>query len=204
MVTELATQQRWKDLCHSLGISPLSDQYQQLIQAYNEPQRAYHTIQHLNECLALVDWAQQQGLAQCTDLLELALWFHDAVYIPRKSNNEIKSADWACQLYPQHSTIGNELRSLIMITCHSAQAQSAQEQLIIDIDLAILGQSPERFQQYEQQIRAEYRWVPNIIYKKKRTAILQHFFNQPRIYGTDIFYKRLENRARTNLAQVLK
>ena len=39
---------------------------------------------------------------------------------------------------------------------------------VLDIDLGILSADAERFQEYERQIRMEYRHVPLLIYRCKR------------------------------------
>jgi predicted metal-dependent HD superfamily phosphohydrolase len=75
--------------------------------------------------------------------------------------------------------------------------------LLVDIDLAILAADAPRFAEYEQQIRAEYRWVPSLIYRAKRRAVLQSFMERDVIYSTPVFRERLEAAARRNLKQAL-
>ncbi len=72
--------------------------------------------------------------------------------------------------------------------------------LLVDIDLAILGQPRDRYEQFEHQIREEYAWVPTADFAKGRTAIPRNFLNRPSIYGSDSFRKRYERHARSNLA----
>lgn len=59
---------------------------EKLVKAYGEPQRAYHSLQHLEECLGVFDEAK--GFMQRPDLIELQLWFHDAVYDPKSGDND--------------------------------------------------------------------------------------------------------------------
>ena len=72
---------------------------------------------------------------------------------------------------------------------------------LLDIDLAILGTLPERFSEYERQIRQEYIWVPSAIYAIKRSEVLSKFKHQTPIYQTKFFQKMLESRAYLNLSQ---
>jgi hypothetical protein len=71
--------------------------------------------------------------------------------------------------------------------------------LLIDIDLSILGQPPERFRDYEQAIRAEYAWVPEATFVQKRREILAGFLERPAIYHAEWSRTRYESIARANL-----
>jgi predicted metal-dependent HD superfamily phosphohydrolase len=177
----------------------------QVVAAYSEPQRYYHNLQHLQECLNL--FGQHHHSAQDPACVELALWFHDAVYDPRAQDNEVRSADWAESALREarvaETTVG-KVRDLILATRHTEIPQSPDKQLIVDIDLAILGASPERFAEYELQIRAEYAWVPEAEFRQKRGAILQSFLNHHPIYHTPSIREQREQPARRNLAQAIK
>ena len=75
---------RWQTTWDKLGISAPNALFDQLMVAYAEPQRHYHTAQHLQEVFALVDVLN--SVPEATGELELALWFHDAVYDPRRAD----------------------------------------------------------------------------------------------------------------------
>ncbi|UZT77366.1 hypothetical protein OF113_20400 [Ectopseudomonas chengduensis] len=92
---------------------------------------------------------------------------------------------------------------LIMVTRHDATPSEPDEQLLVDIDLAILGATPERFAEYDAQVRAEYAWVPGFVYRMKRRSVLKAFLGRPCIYSTEHFNVRYEAQARSNLAAVL-
>ena len=173
---------------------------QRLLDAWAEPQRHYHTPQHLRECLALLEPALH--LARRPGEVELALWFHDAVYDPQGKDNETRSADWACEALAQAGADGEvrqRVRALIMATCHDAEPTDPDARLLVDIDLAILGADPARFAEYGAQVREEYRWVPGWLYRRKRKEVLAGFLDRPAIYGTAWFRERFEVRARENL-----
>lgn len=190
----------WQRAWQGLQLQPAEGLMEQLLVAYSEPQRHYHTLQHLGECLMHFDAVQH--LAQKPAEMELALWFHDAVYEVKAQDNELRSAQWAVNAL-QHSGAGDALcqrvHALIMATCHSATPVDADTQLLVDIDLAILGASPERFAEYDEQVRAEYSWVPKLIYGFKRKQVLQSFLQRPQIYSTAHFQQSLEIQARSNL-----
>ncbi len=177
-----------------------AETYNALVARYSEPHRRYHTLQHLRECLGLFE--SVQGLAARPGELEAALWFHDAIYDVGRSDNEEQSAEWASRAAGESgvaSEVAERIHSLVMVTKHVAVPAGPDEQLLVDIDLAILGSNQERFAEYERQIHEEYAHVPESQFKQRRRAILQSFLDRPRIYGTAYFHEALEAAARTNL-----
>ncbi len=71
--------------------------------------------------------------------------------------------------------------------------------LLVDVDLSIFGKPPERFDEYETQIRQEYSWVPEATFREKRAEILERFLARKRIYNTEVVFVRYEQQARKNL-----
>lgn len=178
--------------------------FAQLLNCYVEPQRHYHTLQHLQECLAHFEHARTA--AAHPHEVEMALWFHDAIYEVRGSDNEQRSADWARDVLRGAGVAAeavDRVHALILATRHTAVPSGQDEQLLIDIDLSILGAEAERFGEYEDQIRREYAFVPGWLFKRKRRAILASFLDRPRLYSTTLFHDALEQRARSNLRQAI-
>lgn len=174
--------------------------YTELVHAYRRPTRHYHTLEHIDDCLDELD--QVRSLAVHPDELEFSFWFHDGIYDSRVKDHEDQSAIWAMQVatsigLPVDSTtrIGAHIRA----STHDVVPVDLDTQLFVDIDLAILGQAPTRFDEYERQIRAEYAWVPDRDFVAGRSAILRSFLGRPRIYATDIFAQKYEAPARQNL-----
>lgn len=195
----------WARAWSALALQPAPSLQGALLRAWGEAQRHYHTQQHLQECLA--HFAGARHLATHPGEVEIALWFHDAIYEVKASDNEAHSADWADAALTQAQApaeVRQRVRELIMATCHSAQPEGAEAQLVVDIDLAILGAAPERFAQYDAQVREEYAWVPGLVYRMKRKAVLKGFLARKRIYGTAHFHERLEAQARANLTQAVR
>lgn len=175
-----------------------------LLNAYAEPHRKYHSIQHLSECLRGFDAVR--NLAERPAEIELALWFHDAIYDVKRSDNEEQSANWATRELEAASVPQNvvaRINALVMVTRHTGVPADNDQQLLVDIDLSILGAPMERFAEYETQIRDEYAFVPGFLFRRKRKQILKSFAERSRIYGTDHFHAALEQRARENLARAI-
>ena len=168
--------------------------------AYAEDHRHYHNQQHIAECLNEFDAARH--LVRQAEAVELALWFHDAVYDPRAGDNEERSAALAKECLDEggvSALISNAVFELVMATKHHQPGENADAGVMIDIDMSILGQSEVRFLEYESQIRKEYGWVPKIIFGPKRAEFLEGFRRRERIYRTDRFYEKYEERARQNI-----
>lgn len=176
--------------------------HDRLLTAYSEPQRAYHTLQHLDECLCLFDEIKAVGLMSKPDLIEMALWFHDAVYEPTGSDNEERSAAMAVEALDPAET-AHEVARLIMLTKSHTPGDGLDDSWIIDTDLAILGQPWERVLEYEKQIRQEYSWVPKELYREKRVEILRSFLDRKQLYLTEWVRQRLEQPARENLQRLI-
>jgi predicted metal-dependent HD superfamily phosphohydrolase len=174
--------------------------HDRLVKAYGEPQRAYHSLQHLGECLCVLDEAKAH--IQQPDLIEMALWFHDAVYDPKSGENEALSAAMALEALG-HSDAAHEVARLIMLTKSHQPGEGQDDAWIIDIDLAIFAQSPERVMEYERQIREEYAWVPDEIYREKRAEILAGFLKREPIYQTTWARERFEARAKEGLRTLI-
>lgn len=196
---------RWKELWVALGAQgDAAAWHRRLSTAYSEPARHYHTLQHLAECLTEFDGARAS--ATQPDHLAAALWFHDAIYDPRSATNEEDSAALAVEcLTAAHiapSTIAH-ICDLILCTKTHDPADVPDAALLIDIDLAILGQPAPRFWEYEAAIRAEYAWVPWPTYAEKRAAILSRFLQRPSLYRTEPFHTRYEAPARANLTAAI-
>jgi predicted metal-dependent HD superfamily phosphohydrolase len=201
MTAKFSYTDRWANAWTALGATQVDEALcGELIARYNESHRSYHTLRHLDECLERLDEAR--SLAQHPSEIEIALWFHDAIYEPRRSDNEERSAEWAWESAKAGSVsieVCDRIRDLVLITHHHAAPKTDDEALMIDIDLAILGASPLRFDEYQRAIREEYKWVPRLVFEIKRRSILQQFLERERIYHTKYFADRFEQQARTNL-----
>ena len=198
-------EQCWQRAWNHLGLRAPNGLKERLIAAYAEPQRCYHSLQHLRECLAHFESASH--LAGNPGEVEIALWFHDAIYELQGKDNEARSARWALDELTSSGASAEQLQSvqsLIMATCHTATPTDPDEQLLVDIDLAILGASPERFAEYDAQVKIEYSWVPDPIYAVKRKEVLLSFLDRSPIYSTEHFRARCEQQARANLLIVTR
>jgi predicted metal-dependent HD superfamily phosphohydrolase len=126
------------------------------------------------------------------------------VYNPRAGDNEERSADlarkWLNELNAADPLI-TAVPQLVLATKNHDGSLHIDAPLLVDVDLSVLGHPPERFWEYETQIRAEYAWVEQKLFATKRAEILDRFLARPRIYNTHLFFERYERQARVNLRE---
>lgn len=192
--------ERWLRLMWALAFGPNEPMYRTLERLYGARGRYYHTADHISACLALFDGLRKT--TDCADEIELALWFHDAVYNPLWSRNEEKSARLAEEFMAINgasASMRNLVRRMILATRDHRPDGTPETNVLLDIDLAILSSDPGTYSGYELGIRAEYWFVPSFIYRRTRASLLENFLRRDRIYQTEYMRER-ESRARANLA----
>lgn len=204
----MSTLEGWLRSWAELGIpasAQLQDLFAEITARYAEPHRFYHTSQHLAECFER--WSNLREQARHPAEVEVALWFHDAVYDTHSDSNEAHSADLALEaaLRLGVGTLpAQRIYGLVMVTRHATMPVGQDAQLITDTDLAILGAESTRFAEYEGQVRKEYTWVPENIFREQRANILRGLLQRPYIFSTDLFRARYEHQARENIRQSLE
>ncbi|MDP3640483.1 MAG: N-methyl-D-aspartate receptor NMDAR2C subunit, partial [Nanoarchaeota archaeon] len=157
----------WNDLCSRLHVSQEEAQQtlQDLQQRYGEPHRQYHNLDHIAHCLNEFDAARR--LAEQPDLVQLALWFHDCVYEPGNPENELNSAEVALA-FGENIGLGalDRLRvyELIITTQYVIRPGTDDARLIWDVDFSSLGLLWEEFSQNSQNIREEFKHVPDELF----------------------------------------
>jgi predicted metal-dependent HD superfamily phosphohydrolase len=194
----------WHDAWRALRLRAPDDVLATLLARWAEPHRRYHTPQHLRECLALFD--DHRDLAAHPGEVGVALWFHDAIYDTARHDNEAASAAWAERVLRAAGAADDvvaRVEALILATCHRQVPATSDERLLVDIDLAILGAEPARFDEYERQIRDEYGFVPEDVFRGKRGEILHGFLARPALFSTAALAVRFEAAARANLASAI-
>lgn len=170
--------------------------------AYAEPWRRYHTLAHIEDCLArlaAVSGLSERGRA----LLTAAIWWHDAVYDPTRGDNEALSAELAARDLPALGYAPEdvaEVERLILLTKgHQVPADDPRGALMVSIDLSILGADPETYDAYARAIREEYAHVPDDLYRAGRARVLAHFLEAPVLFPAPDFAARFDASARENL-----
>lgn len=196
--------ERWMRLMGAWGFEPNRETFEALLSAYSEKGRHYHTAEHVSACLRHLDVCLAQ--VEFPREVEIALWFHDAIYKPLSSNNEEESAAWAASFLSKNGASEAEVarvHRLIMVTEHNAPTKTSDEAVLVDIDLSILGAAPGTYDIFESGVRKEYKLVPSFLYRRKRAEVLRGFLDRERIYTSGCFSVEVECQAKENLSNAV-
>jgi len=195
----------WLKLMDGLSIGTNLSTFEELTSAYAESHRHYHTSTHIDACLELFERHRQTAGKPAE--LECAIWFHDAIYKPLGRDNELKSADWAARFLRDNACSGqsqDNVRKLILATAHDSPATDSDTQLLVDIDLSILGVDEAAYDLFEENVRREYRLVPAPLYRRGRRNILESFLARKPLYLTPSIRDEYETQARVNLERAIR
>jgi predicted metal-dependent HD superfamily phosphohydrolase len=172
---------------------------------YRQPGRHYHGQAHIEALLALV----REHRAEIADpeAVEAAVWFHDAIYDSRRSDNEARSAALAAEKLASRVNPARLARIVAMIEATAThalpdlgdEAASRDAAFFLDMDLSILAAPKGAFDSYEAAVRREYAWVEDKAWRSGRAAVLRKFLGRPHIFHTETFRQRFEAQARKNI-----
>ena len=204
----------WWELCKKLGVRDnnlISETFSILVSRYSEPHRHYHDLSHVAHCLEELKDARH--LCKNPDAVEMALWFHDAVYDVRRDDNESCSAI-LCTNSLMSMGLSKDAKfilqahAMILFTMHK-ELPIYDAQFVVDIDLSSLGASPEIFDENTEKIFLEYhegRGLTREEYNAGRVKFIEGMLppNRPYIYSTEFFKQKHEAQAQENLNRVLR
>jgi predicted metal-dependent HD superfamily phosphohydrolase len=197
-------QRGWLWLLQPAGIEPNAAYtlFDQLVELYSEAGRFYHTLEHIGEVLRVVG-RLGVGLPNL-QTVQLAVWFHDAIYDPKSPENEAESAALATRSLTAlglPTSIVERVSELIRSTTHfSPEAFEGRDvDILHDADLAILGAGQARYLRYADDVRKEYAWVPDATYRAGRIQVLESFLKRANIYRIEVMRAEGEAQARQNI-----
>ncbi|MBI0427468.1 hypothetical protein [Psychrobacter sp. NG27] len=179
--------------------------WQDIAAHYSEHQRAYHTLEHIEQLF--VQFESIQHVLSEPHIIALAVYYHDVIYDPTRSDNELRSAEYAVDALTPYLSDEQcqHIYTLIMMTAnHQIDTLIDNDKYndaayLLDMDLSVLGTTWSTYQQYANAIRQEYAHVLDTQYRDGRTAVLEGLLAHPRLYLTDYYYELLENQARDNI-----
>jgi len=178
--------------------------FEELFKEYMQGHRYYHNSNHIFDCLDIL--YDTRAFALNPNAVEFAIWYHDFVYDPKSKTNEedsAKKAEEVCNNASLPKEFTQRVIDLVLATKHKSAPRNLDEQLITDIDLTILGSAEEKFRKYEEGIRKEYSHLSDIEFAKERFSVIDSFLKRPNIYSFDLFRRKYQDQARTNLNKSL-
>lgn len=176
------------------------DLREDLLARWSESHRKHHTVAHLHEMLDAIGALADSGLEFDREAVELAAWFHDAIYEIGAEDNEDRSAALARDMLAE-SPVREEVARLVLATrTHKPSDGDVNAAVLSDADLAVLGSHPARYRAYAAAVREEYAAVPDDVFKPARIQVLSELIDGP-IFHTEAARARWEERARRNVAE---
>jgi|GEM_PF-403425 len=177
--------------------------YTNLLGRYNETHRRYHTAAHIEHCLKQIDMGRENF--QSADLVELSIWFHDAVYQPSAHDNEWQSVElfrkWA------NGVVGDDVidtvERLIMVTVHDRPPVAADEKFMVDVDLSSFGLPWSDFWRDSIAVRLEQLHMDDSTFNRVQRQFLVRLLDRKSIFTSPWFRQRYESQARSNIRAYL-
>jgi predicted metal-dependent HD superfamily phosphohydrolase len=183
--------------------TPVIDVLVRLRKYYAEPHRYYHTWAHL-----------ERGYGEHTSVSDVPLspveffaWaYHDAVYNPLAQDNEEKSGILFLQDYEalgfdvDHA---DEVVELIRSTEPSRESAC----VINDMDLCILGSNLKTYFGYVRNVRKEFTFLAEEVWRSGRSAVLNLFLQRVKrgkLYVTREFSAKFTHTAERNMTAELE
>lgn len=201
----LTLEQQWNRLVVASGaeVSASQSHFSDLCQAYEEPHRYYHTLDHIAQML---NWLDEAGVDDSAALW--ATWYHDYVYNPGKKDNEARSGVHASivlsDMGVEASVVERVVRIIEATKDHKVDGVIDQHlHSVLDADMSILGVPETQYEQYCSAVRSEFKSIPNFLYKRGRKSFLKSVLKQENIYSSDWFFERFEVQARNNIEMEL-
>ena len=176
--------------------------FDELDALYREPHRRYHTVAHIDHCLHCFDLAADR--MDEPDAVEMALWFHDAVYGVPTQGNEQRSAElFAARAGARgEERYRSKVHRLIMVTEHREPPATLDESFIVDIDLSSFGLPWEAFLRDSRAVREEFAAVPDAEFYPRHRKFTESLLARPHFCFTEFFRERHEARARENIERL--
>lgn len=210
---------RWLDFCRRLGVKENENYHTklfiQLVYYYNQPNRRYHDLGHIRKMLNKFD--EIKHLLNNPDAVELAIWFHDAIYETWANDNEIRSADLASYFIRELLGLARELANKTCYLIERTQyfshddmwkPRTPDSKYFVDIDLWVgLGGDYQEFQINKSLTALEYEWREKANpegFKKRRLEIFLILYKRAPFYLTRYFRERYEMKTKGNLEFAIK
>ena len=173
--------------------------YVELVSRWSDPHRHYHDVRHLAGTLGALD--QLEDDVASSPVVQLAAWFHDAVYEGVAGVDEQQSADLAEQMLGDlpPRDVGEVVRLVLLTSHHHPEPGDAAGAALCDADLAILGAIPGRYDVYVRDVRLDYAHVDDASWVVGRTAVLDSLLALEPLYRTPVARDLWAERALANL-----
>lgn len=186
----------------------INEGWDEIRRCYGEPTRAYHTLEHIQALVELIE--EYLHIINDKSMLLFAAFYHDIVYSAGSSTNEKDSALIARARMKQFQVpddMISDTQELILLTKSHADVSSSVTQdmlLFLDMDLSILAATQEAYRRYYQNVRKEFKSYPDLLFRQGRKSFLNSQLKRPHIFHTQQFRDRYEPTARVNMLSEIR
>jgi predicted metal-dependent HD superfamily phosphohydrolase len=179
------------------------DLREDLLARWSESHRKHHTVSHLHEMLDAIGELADAGIKFDREAVELAAWFHDAIYEIGRDDNEERSAELARELLASSPNRDEVARLVLLTKTHKVADDDINGAVLSDADLSVLGSAPHRYRTYAAAVREEYADVPDEVFKPARVQVLTSLSEGP-LFHTGPGRSRWEESARRNITDEIR
>jgi pantetheine-phosphate adenylyltransferase len=149
------------DVNKGMGQGVNDSWFHEVMDQHSMPNRHYHNLEHLVHGMTEINaWAINTN-ANSTEVMTVkqAFWFHDYVYGKETAtaSDEKQSAEAFLNSKLSNGSMGNAAYRLILATSHFEQANIDEplKDVMLGVDLAILGQDWDVYCEYASKVRKE-------------------------------------------------
>lgn len=189
---------QWSQAHADLGVEADPAVLDQLIAHWSQEHRRYHSMSHLERGLAALEpYGREAALAR------LVWFFHDAVYVVGRGDNEQRSAEWFAAYAKGQGLDADQVARgarLIRLTRdhQGAVTDDPLWPIVNDVDLGVLCAPREVYDAYAADVWREHQTVATRQqFVLGRLAFMSAFRSRP-IFRTDEM-KAQEGAARANI-----
>jgi len=177
--------------------------WDEIVEQYSAKSRYYHNLNHLENMFSELD--SVKFMVGDLDTTLFAIYYHDIIYKSTKSDNEHRSALFFKERISKTNFKEIEKCCLqIEATKHHKKTKDVDTNILLDIDLSILGMDEMVYKEYCLNVRKEYQIYPDLMYYKGRKKVLKNMLDKRSIYACDYFITKYESKARENINNELK
>ncbi len=176
--------------------------WREIEKQYSSKSRHYHNLIHLEKMFEELE--EVKAKIKNLDSLIFAIFYHDIIYKARKSDNEYQSAIlFEKRISKTSFEFIQDCKRKIELTKEHLNSDDQEVNYLMDLDLSILGKSPDEYLIYSKNIRQEYIIYPDFLYYKGRRKALESLLNLESLFKTDYFKLKYEEQAQMNLKNEL-
>ena len=200
----------WRDAGAGLGLPVRSRAwmatFEELVTRHRDPKRHYHRAEHVAAVLRSI----VELTGDMDPILVTVAFFHDAIYEPKRDDNEVRSAELAAETMTRSGCSAQQVEIVADIICATARhlipdgiANPELCATFLDADLSILGAFPKSYDAYATAIRLEYQHLDDETFRSGRADVLQSFLDRDQLYFTEAGQAAWESSARHNIRREL-